>query len=133
MDIVLKPKSVVRFFVLIIICLSLAHIARYLLLFYFGRSYGLYLFDLDEERNIPTLYASITLLFCSVLLSIIAFARKNGSMSAFLQWLGLAGIFLFLSIDEAVIIHEHLIDPIRSTLNTSGFLYFAWLIPYGIF
>lgn len=133
MDIVLKPKSVARFFALIVIGLGLAHVARYLLLFYFGRSFGLFLFDLDREQTIPNLYSSVALLFCSVLLTIIAFAKKSGSKAAFLQWLGLSGIFLFLSIDESVSIHEQFIQPLRTALHTSGFLYFPWLIPYSIF
>jgi len=42
-------------------------------------------------------------------------------------------VFLFLSADEAAGIHERLIEPLRNSLNTSGVLSFAWVIPYGIF
>ncbi|MFD2587093.1 hypothetical protein ACFSQJ_09135 [Croceitalea marina] len=50
-----------------------------------------------------------------------------------LKWRGLSFIFLFLSMDELISIHEPLISIIHSFTNiTSGFLYFAWVIPYGI-
>lgn len=88
------------------------------------------LFDFDAERNVPTLYSSLALILASTLLSIIALAHKRNG-SAYLAWLGLAIIFLYLSIDEAASIHERFAAPVRKSLNTSGFLYFAWVIPYG--
>jgi hypothetical protein len=48
-------------------------------------------------------------------------------------WRVLGCIFLFLGIDEATMLHERLIKPLRSALDTSGLLYFAWVIPYGVF
>ena len=102
--------------------------------FYFnhGYVYGLVsLFDFDAEKNIPTLYSTFALLFSSILLSIISLAHKRNG-SAYILWLILAIIFLFLSIDEFTSIHEQLISPFRKSLNTSGLLYFAWVIPYGI-
>lgn len=102
--------------------------------FYFDHDYihGLIpLFRFSNEANVPTLYSSFALLFSSILLTIIAIAhRKNGS--AYLWWLGLAMIFLFLSIDEIASIHELLGKPVRESLGTSGLLFYAWLIPYGI-
>ena len=89
------------------------------------------LFDFDTEKSIPTLYSTLALLFASTLLSIIAITHKRNG-SAYLSWLGLAFIFLFLSIDEIVRLHERLISPVRESLNTSGVLYYAWLIPYGV-
>ncbi|MDV2991298.1 MAG: hypothetical protein N4J56_000952 [Chroococcidiopsis sp. SAG 2025] len=44
----------------------------------------------------------------------------------------LSVIFLFLAIDEFASLHEKLIEPIHSKLNTSGF-YFAWVIPGAAF
>jgi len=83
------------------------------------------------EKNVPTLYSSFALILCAMLLSIIALKHKRLG-SSYLPWFGLAFIFLFLSIDEIASIHENLIKPTRSTFNTSGLLYYAWVIPYGI-
>ena len=83
------------------------------------------------EANVPTLYSSVALLSSSMLLAFIALAHKrNGSSS--LPWVGLALVFLFLSVDEIASIHEKLGGPVRELLGTSGLLYFAWFIPYGI-
>jgi hypothetical protein len=37
-----------------------------------------------------------------------------------------------MAIDETVSFHEVLIDPLRGGFETSGFLYFAWVIPGSI-
>jgi len=89
------------------------------------------LFDFDTEKSIPTLYSTLALLFASTLLSIIALTHKRNG-SAYLSWLGLVFIFLFLSIDEIVSLHEQFNRPVRESLNTSGVLYYAWIIPYGV-
>jgi len=47
------------------------------------------------------------------------------------HWKILSFIFLFLSLDEAGSLHEKLIDPMRSLLKASGFLYFTWIVPFG--
>ena len=112
----------------------LANIIGIVSKFYFDHDYiyGLIpLFDFDGEMNIPTLYSSFALIIVSILLSVIALTYKRMD-SSYLPWLGLAIIFLFLSIDETTAIHERLQKPVRETLNASGLLYFAWVIPYGI-
>jgi hypothetical protein len=71
------------------------------------------------------------LLTCSFFLFIIASAKRKDGKS-YICWLGLSVIFLFLSIDESLMIHEGIMEKLRTVLNTSGYLYFAWVIPYGI-
>lgn len=119
--------------IIILILLSI-NILGIVTKFYFDHDtvYGLIrLFDFDTERNIPTFFSSLVLICSSLLLFIITtLHRKNGSR--YLPWLGLALIFLFLSIDEIASIHERLKLPVREMLNPSGLLYFAWVIPYGI-
>ncbi len=89
------------------------------------------MFNFNTESNIPTFYSSVALLIVSILLSIIALAHKRLDSSYF-HWLGLAVIFLFLSFDEITVVHEGLIAPVRQSLNTTGLLYNAWVILYGI-
>jgi len=57
------------------------------------------------------------------------FKKEN---SSHLPWLWLAAIFVFLSLDEMLSIREHLIEPVRDIFETSGLLFYAWVIPYGI-
>lgn len=40
-------------------------------------------------------------------------------------------IFLFLSIDEGVQIHEVFNSAVRSKIATGGIFYYAWIIPYA--
>jgi hypothetical protein len=102
--------------------------------FYFGHDYiyGLIpMFDFSAEMNIPTLYSSFALMIVSILLSIIASTHKRLG-SSYCPWLGLAIIFLFLSIDEIALIHERFNEPVSQLINTTGLLYYPWVIPYGI-
>jgi len=89
------------------------------------------LFDLDGETNFPAFYSSLALLFSSLLLFIIAFSHRN-VIRNFVAWLVMALGFLFLSLDEASMLHEMLAGTTRRSLDVSGLLYNAWVIPYGI-
>ena len=88
-------------------------------------------FDLNTEKNIPTLYSSTALMVSSLLLMSIAFSRKHIKFT-YIMWLVLGVIFAFLSIDEIFSIHERLGTLLRDELETSGVLFFAWIIPYSI-
>lgn len=133
MNIAIAPRTVLTRFLLVIIFLLLANlIAIFLKLnFYHNDVYGLTrLFNFSAEKNIPTLFSSFALVLSATLLSVIAATHKKLG-SSHLPWLGLVVVFLFLAIDETASLHEKLTLPIRESLNTSGLLYFAWVIPYG--
>ena len=87
-------------------------------------------FDLNQENNIPTLFSTLLLGSISVLLVLICKSEKNKFLK--LNWRLLSLIFLFLCFDEFLSIHEMLIGPVGKALDTSGLLFFAWVIPYGI-
>ncbi|HET7876233.1 MAG TPA: hypothetical protein VFN71_12010 [Methylomirabilota bacterium] len=91
------------------------------------------LFDLDAEANVPTWYASVTLLLCAGLLGLIARAESERGGRDATRWAVLALIFVGLSIDEAASIHELAIKPLQTAWNTRGIFYFGWIIPGGIF
>jgi hypothetical protein len=91
------------------------------------------LFSLDEERNIPTWYSSSTLLVCSVLFATIAAAEKRGEGRYLLHWRALSIVFLLMSMDEAVSIHQRTSSFVAGLLNTSGLLYYAWVVPATAF
>ncbi|MCB0610368.1 MAG: peptidase M48 Ste24p [Lewinellaceae bacterium] len=88
-------------------------------------------FDFNNEKGIPTLY-SVLLLFSSALILFLVGLSKRKTGDSPRYWYGLSFIFLFLSVDEFVEIHEHLIGITARYFHTSGFLYFAWIIPYGL-
>jgi len=81
------------------------------------------LFDLNKEGNIPTFYSTFALLLSSTLLAVIAFAKKKENVPYSLHWKALSIIFLFMSLDEAVSLHEMTTLPLLSALKSSGFQY----------
>jgi hypothetical protein len=135
MDIILEPRRITKFFTFFVILFSLLHIFGQCVAFTLGREGVaepfIRLTNLDVERSIPTLFSFILLLTCSFLLFIIASAKKKDG-EGYMYWLVLSVIFLFLSIDESLMIHEALMEKSRTLLNASGYFYFAWVIPYGI-
>jgi hypothetical protein len=131
MTISFQPKQITVFLGVIVIGLIAANFVGIFSKFYLGSS-RIALFELDREANIPTFYQSVTILLCAGLLAGITIAKKKAGTREYLYWAGLALIFLFLSVDETAGIHERLINPLRNALHTSGILFFAWVIPYGI-
>ncbi len=98
------------------------------------RARWLNLFNLDQELNYPSWYASFTLAFCSLLIAAIASAKKRDNDRYFRHWKNLSLIFLFLSVDEAMSIHELLISrELRHLLHAGGIFYYVWVIPATIF
>ncbi len=128
------PETVFKKLLLFIIFLLCINVVGNISKFYFDADFvWIPLFDFDVERNVPTLYSSFALLVSSILLSIIAMVHNRFDKS-YIGWVGLAIIFMFLSVDEIASIHEKLTNVTRATLDTStsGLLRNAWIIPYGI-
>ena len=86
-------------------------------------------FDLAFEPSIPNWYSSCSLLLCGVVLAVIARAKARSKGGWFWHWAVLAAIFVGLSIDEGVRLHEMLHTVIASRIETHGLLYFPWVIP----
>ena len=85
--------------------------------------------NIDAEASIPTWYAQSLLLVAAALIFVVAKAAMKDKK----YWYVLAGMMLFISIDEGASIHELLITPMRELLNiSSGPLYYAWVIVYGL-
>lgn len=90
------------------------------------------LFNINGEANIPTWFSSSILLLCSFLLGIIALLKKMEKKPYIFHWAILSGIFLYISLDEAAILHEMAIKSLRYTFNLTGYFYYGWIIPAGI-
>lgn len=94
-----------------------------------------YFFNFNGEHNIPAFFSSVILMTASLLLFFIYQNKHSGYKPADKKyWLILSIVFLFLAIDENVEIHEQLNSIIRPMLanDLSGFLYWAWVIPYFV-
>jgi hypothetical protein len=64
------------------------------------------LFNIDAEKNIPSLYSGVQLLLSSLLLSMVAIVKRQTKGSYIKYWHGLSVIFLYLALDEWFAIHE---------------------------
>lgn len=134
MDIDLSPRKTLVILLFMIGLLLFANltvlVSRFV--FHHGSVYGLVeLMDFNGERNLPTLYSSMQLIVVSFLLAIVG-SEHRATGETGVPWFVLAVIFFFLAVDETAQIHERLVEPIRTVLEVTGFLYFAWVVPYGI-
>ncbi|MEG3934279.1 MULTISPECIES: hypothetical protein [unclassified Microcoleus] len=131
----LTPGAVTQFLLRVVVCLVLlsflGQMTLYFLPDYPSRDFLANGFNVDYERNIPTLYSFLALLFSSLLLGAIAHAKNLDSCRYKHHWTILSFIFLYLSLDEVSQWHEKLANPMRSLVNTTGFLYFNWVVPMG--
>jgi hypothetical protein len=88
--------------------------------------------NLESENNLPTWYSSIALLLAAGLLFIIALAKREEKDQYRRHWLGLAIIFVGLSLDETASLHEMTAPIVHTYFHPSGYLYYGWVIPVGI-
>lgn len=116
------PKQVLRYQLLVLCGL--------LLISGISRRFSLGVLYVDTEASIVTWYSVFLLLLCATLLAIIALIKSKTESRYIRHWQTLAVIFIFLSIDESVSIHEKLIVLVKSVVNTGGVFYFAWVIVY---
>jgi hypothetical protein len=83
------------------------------------------LFDLDQEYNFSSFYSFLILAFSGAIASVL-FLRERS-----ISWLGLGTVFIYLSLDEAQLIHEQIAEPLRRSLalGNESLFYHAWVIP----
>ena len=133
MVITLNPKRITQFFAWPVLFLATAHIVGQLLRYSPGAGDNILIeaFNLDVEKNIPSLYVLVEWLFCLALLSVITFVKKK-QKSPYAPWMGIVILFGFLSFDEFMSIHESISWHIHLAFKTSGALFYPWIIPYSI-
>lgn len=131
----ISPARVLALLTGIAALLLAGHAAATIAELRFGRNHLLGLsrmLNFEGELTIPAWYSSLLLLLCAILLALAWRVRRGGTDRFRRYWGALAVIFCFLALDEAVAIHEQLIDPVRNALDTGGAFLHAWVIPYGI-
>jgi hypothetical protein len=80
---------------------------------------ALYFFDASVEATIPTLFSTLLLVACAVLLVS--------------RWPLLAAVVALLALDETAGFHEATVRPLRRLLDADGVLYYTWVIPGALF
>ena len=142
MTVHLNPKGILKTLFIIVFILLLCHVGVNIIKFTYVLDNGIWfensyvwrlitLFDFDTEHNVPTFYSSLALLFSAILLFLIAFKNKK-SNQVYFPWLILGLVFLFLSFDEILELHEHFVRLTQRLFELSGFGTAYWTIPYLI-
>jgi hypothetical protein len=78
------------------------------------------MFWLDAEKNLPTLYQSLTLGLAAALMIVVARASPRLLPSDRTRWRVLASIFVFLALDENLRIHETIGDTSSFNFGAAG-------------
>lgn len=90
-------------------------------------------FNFSSESNIPTFFSALLLLTAASLLAVLAFQHRRTPQASY--WWGLAGIFLFLAVDESAQIHEgvtQLMYLVTTRVQLPGYFLYAWVMPYSV-
>lgn len=128
----INPKKTALSLEIIVISFAIINAAMQIAKFVYGHKcvYGLIdAFNLDLESNLPAYFSSMLLLFSGILLGVIAVFKKRNNAPYANTWALLSIIFVYLSLDELLCIHEQWNDLIRGTLHVKGAFYAAWVIP----
>lgn len=90
------------------------------------------LFNVAGEGNIPTWWSQSLLLLAAGAVLVRAIIARSDRERDTRYWIALVPVFVYLSIDEGSAIHELAMDPVRDWLGIgSGFLAYAWVVPFG--
>ena len=142
MELTIYAKKIVRAMIIAVLLITLvsfvARVAKYMWGFE-GYLQPLRIFDVGGERSIPAWFESLQFLLCSILLAVIAVAKKRRGDRYSLHWSVLSIILLLLSLDEVASIHEAIGQQSERLLNSitgftpSGAIKFFWVVPGAIF
>jgi len=86
-------------------------------------------FHMDGEMNVPS-FASSLLLFSTAMMAFLTAAITQNGRSHKLPWITIGLVFILLSFDENIRIHERVTDLVRSALPGDILPYTGFEIPY---
>jgi hypothetical protein len=141
-ELTIYVKTIVRVMIVAVLIITLVSFAARSAMYMWGQEaflQPLRLFDVGQERSIPTWFETIQFLLCSILLAVIAAAKKQRSDRYILHWSVLSVIFIYFSADESASIHEAIGQLSEHLLhNTTGFtpsgaISFFWVVPGAVF
>ena len=92
------------------------------------------LLNVDNEANIPSLFSSLLLLGAGLLLFVVAARSAEANPGHRRYWRALGWIFLFMGVDEATSIHEHLnfVGHVLRRIGVGGMYEGAFAWPWVI-
>ena len=120
LHVVLRPALVLSILVAVSLALVLLDFATYALDSTIGSDQIRRLFNVDEERSVPTWFSSMQLLLAHALLLAVTFLKWRDGDRYTLHWGFLALLFLMGSIDEAAGFHEFISLAFKVDIFGSG-------------
>jgi hypothetical protein len=91
--------------------------------------YGLVrLLDMDFEASIPAWYTSSLMLFAAMLLALTALMRKSVNDPSARRWALMSVVFVYLSADETVQLHEKFSAPVNRFISFGNVPDYAWVV-----
>ena len=89
--------------------------------------------DLDHEANLPAWFSALQWACVAALFAFVGFQNRRRKDAAAVPLLLLAGLFLFLSMDEAASVHERLTAGLNGKLlGENRILMSSWLVVLGV-
>ena len=85
-------------------------------------------FDLNAERNIPALFSAALWLGASALALVCMRRSRAEGWPLGIYWPLMAVLFLYLGLDEAVMIHERVGNVLGGLYAFSGAFFYAWVV-----
>jgi hypothetical protein len=130
----LSPTKVLIKFLWVIALVNAASVASILAKYYYNDRYYQItrFFDAGIEDNIPTIYSVIALAFAGFVCFLPASVSKLKSEIDRKHWLVLGCVMLFLAFDEGATIHEMIGSHFHDHFESGGYLYWLWVVPYGV-
>jgi hypothetical protein len=89
-------------------------------------------FSVNTENNVPTYFNTIILMIAALLVFLIASAKNARRDKYRYEWLLLGLVLLYLSVDEAAVIHEEFSRLFKDAPDINGWLHYKWVIPGSI-
>jgi hypothetical protein len=141
-ELAIHTKTVVRAMIVAVLLITLAGLAARFALYEWGEGAflrPLRLFDVGDERSIPTWFESMQFMLCSALLAVVALAKRRRGERYGSHWGVLSVIFAYLSLDEVATIHETMGAELEHLLHHAtgfvpgGAISFFWVVPGAAF
>ena len=136
-DHLISPATLLRALLVCIGLLVLAEVLRQIANYGFGRDYlwGIAPYVRmygENEVSLPNWYSTVQLALASLVCFAVYLDRRKYAAGHLGHWLGLGGIMLYISLDEATRLHERTIQPLQETFDLGGYLTYAWVIPGAV-
>ena len=133
-NIKLAPKSVLAFFLFVILIIHFLSFAAVFVKYHFDGEYFrlTQFFDVGIEDNIPTIYSVVALVFAGVACLLTwAITRAVGAKDP-IYWFFLGVVMVFLGFDEGATIHETIGSWVKRNYHGEGYFRWLWVVPYGV-